>query len=232
MILSLLGAWLLFLAGEICGQGQNGILGMTLGFLLLAGWALSLLGCAESYRHMEAYMGKGGKTVMTVVYLSFLIMTGSFVLRKVSRICAEYLTAGAEPELLGLLLLAAAGIGIGNDLQRRARLAEIFLSVCDDGIRSDAVSGGFFICGRNLLRSRCVFLRPAIAREGWRTLAAGAVLAVLPFLLGQVREEKTLKRPLLEGMGKLWILLTAAVVILLGTFGAGGILRMERRYCS
>lgn len=226
MILSLLGAWLLFLAGEICGQGQNGILGMTLGFLLLAGWALALLGCAESYRHMEAYMGKGGKAVMTVVYLSFLIMTGSFVLRKVSRICAEYLTAGAEPELLGLLLLAVAGIGIGNDLQRRARLAEIFYPFVMTGFVL-MLSLAAFHMRTESFEEPVRLSATGIAREGWRTLAAGAVLAVLPFLLGQVREEKTLKRPLLEGMGKLWILLMAAVVILLGTFGAGGILRME-----
>ena len=177
---------------------------MTLGFLLLAGWALSLLGCAESYRHMEAYMGKGGKAVMTVVYLSFLIMTGSFVLRKVSRICAEYLTAGAEPELLGLLLLAAAGIGIGNDLQRRARLAEIFYPFVMTGFVL-MLSLAAFHMRTESFEEPVRLSATGIAREGWRTLAAGAVLAVLPFLLGQVREEKTLKRPLLEGLSLIHI---------------------------
>ena len=226
MILALLGAWLLFLAGEICGHAQNGLLGMTLGFLLLACWILVLYRCEGIYRHLDSYVGPGGRVVVIIFYLSFLVLTGSFLLRKVSRICAEYLVSGMQPELLSLLFLLVAGLGIGNDIQRRARLAEIFYPFVMTGFVLMLLLAAFHI--RTESFEEPVDLSAIeIVGEGWRTLAAGAVLAVLPFLLGQVRREKSLKRPLLEGLGKLWLLLTAAVLILLGTFGIGGVRRME-----
>ncbi len=226
MILALLGAWLLFLAGEICGHGQNGLLGMLLGFFLLALWMLALLRCAPYYSHMEEYVGKGGRYVILAFYLSFLILTGSFLLRKISRICAEYLVGGADPELLALLLLLAAGLGIGNDIQRRARLAEIFYPFVMTGFLLLLLLAAFHMRADSFQEPVRLSLAK-IAGEGWRTLAAGAVMAVLPFLLLQVDGEKSLRRPLLEGMGKLWLLLTAAILILIGTFGSGGIRRME-----
>ncbi len=126
MILALLGAWLLFLAGGVCQAGQNGLAGMTLGFLLLAGWLLLLIRNAGVYENMEHYIGKAGRLLVIIVYLSFLVLTGSFLLRKISSLCGEYLISGISPEFLGLLLLLAAGAGIRNDIQQRARLAEIF----------------------------------------------------------------------------------------------------------
>lgn len=82
MILALLGAWLLFLAGGVCQAGQNGLAGMTLGFLLLAGWLLLLIRNAGVYENMEHYIGKAGRLLVIIVYLSFLVLTGSFFAAK------------------------------------------------------------------------------------------------------------------------------------------------------
>lgn len=226
MILALLGAWLLFLAGGVCRQGQNGLLGMALGFLWMTCWVLLLLRCAEIYRHLDRYIGKTGRFLVILFYLSFLALTGSFLLRKISRICGEYLAGGIQPEILALLLLTAAGLGIGNDVQRRARLAEIFYPFVMTGFVLMLVLAAFHM-RKESFDEPAAFSAAVILGESWKTLGAGAVLAVLPFLLGQVREEKTLKRPLLEGMGKLWLLLTAAVLVVIGTFGAGGIRQMD-----
>lgn len=227
MILAFLGAWLLFLSGTSCRETRNGLFGLFLGFLLLAGWTLLLLDSARVYADPERYVGKAGRWLLTAFYLSFLVLTGSFLLERISRLCADYLVGGIRPEFLGLLLVAAAGIGVGNDIQRRARLAEIFYP--------------FVMTGFVLLLLLAVFhMRPEsfetagelslekIVREGWRTMGAGAALSLLPFILGQVDRENRIFRPLLEGMGKLWILVTAAVVILIGTFGADGVRQMEQ----
>ena len=226
MILALLGAWLLFLAGGVCQAGQNGLAGMALGFLLLAGWLLLLIRNAGVYENMEHYIGKAGRLLVIIVYLSFLVLTGSFLLRKISSLCGEYLISGISPEFLGLLLLLAAGAGIRNDIQQRARLAEIFYPFVMAGFVLMLILAAFHMRAESFADA-AAFSLTEVAREGWRTLGAGAVLAVLPFLLGQVEQEKRLKRPLLEGLGKVWLFLTAAAVILIGTFGLEGVRRME-----
>ncbi len=226
MLLALLGAWLLFLAGGVCQAGQNGLAGMTLGFLLLAVWILLLIRSARAYETMERCIGKAGRFLVTAVYLSFLVLTGSFLLQKISSLCGEYLVSGISPEFLGLLLLLAAGAGIGRDIQQRARLAEIFYPFVMSGFVLMLILAAFHMRPESFADG-AAFSLPEIAREGWRTLGAGAVLAVLPFLLGQVEQEKSLKKPLLEGLGKLWLFLAAAVVILIGTFGMEGVRRME-----
>lgn len=226
MILALLGAWLLFLAGGVCEQAENGLLGMLAGFLLLAVWSMLLLDSAKVYQNMEVYTGKTARTVIILFYLLFLVLTGSFLLERISGICSEYLVSGIRPELTALLLLVTAGAGVGSEIQRRARLAEIFYP--------------FVMTGFVLLLALAVFhMRPESFQEtaglsvktasgaALRTLGAGTVLALLPFILGQVDHRNRIFRPLLEGMGKLWLLLTAAVVILIGTFGIHGVRQMD-----
>ena len=188
MILALLGAWLLFLAGGVCQAGQNGLAGMALGFLLLAGWLLLLIRNAGVYENMEHYIGKAGRLLVIIVYLSFLVLTGSFLLRKISSLCGEYLISGISPEFLGLLLLLAAGAGIRNDIQQRARLAEIFYPFVMAGFVLMLILAALHMRAESFADA-AAFSLTEVAREGWRTLGAGAVLAVLPFLLGQVEQE-------------------------------------------
>lgn len=227
MILAFLGAWLLFLAGESCRETQNGLFGMLLGLLLLAGWSLLLLDGAKVYQDPERYIGKTGRRLVTAFYLSFLVLTGSFLLERISGLCGEYLVGGVSPKFLGLLLLAAAGIGVGNDIQRRARLAEIFYPLVMTGFVLLLLLAVFHMRPESFERE-LELSAETILQEGWRTLGAGAALSVLPFILGQVDRKNRIVRPLLEGMGKLWILVTAAVVILIGTFGEEGVRRMEQ----
>lgn len=226
MILALLGAWLLFLAGDAGEQAENGLLGLFLGFVLLAAWSMLLLDSAKVYENLEAWVGKYGRAGIIVFYLSFLILTGSYLLERISGICSEYLVSGIRPEAVSLLLLVAAGVGVGNDIQRRARLAEIFYPIVMTGFVLLLLLAVFHMRPESFQETAGLSVEK-IAGESLKTLGAGTVLALLPFLLGQVDRENRISRPLLEGMAKLWFLLTAAAVILLGTFGIGGVRQME-----
>lgn len=226
MILALLGAWLLFLTGGACEQAENGLLGMFLGFLLLSGWSMLLLDSAKVYENLETWVGKYKRAGITVFYLSFLILTGSYLLERISVICSGYLVSGIRPEAVSLLLLLAAGVGVGNDIQRRARLAEIFYPIVMTGFVLLLLLAVFHMRPESFQETAGLSVEK-IAGESLKTLGAGTVLALLPFILGQVDREQKISRPLLEGMGKLWFLLTAASVILLGTFGIGGVRQME-----
>lgn len=226
MILALLGAWLLFLAGDAGEQAENGLLGLFLGFVLLAAWSMLLLDSAKVYENLEAWVGKYGRAGIIVFYLSFLILTGSYLLERISGICSEYLVSGIRPEAVSLLLLVAAGVGVGNDIQRRARLAEIFYPIVMTGFVLLLLLAVFHMRPESFQETAGLSAEK-IAGESLKTLGAGTVLALLPFILGQVDREQKISRPLLEGMGKLWFLLTAASVILLGTFGIGGVRQME-----
>ena len=64
--------------GRVCQAGQNGLAGMALGFLLLAGWLLLLIRNAGVYENMEHYIGKAGRLLVIIVYLSFLVLTAVF----------------------------------------------------------------------------------------------------------------------------------------------------------
>lgn len=226
MILALLGAWLLFLAGDASEQAENGLLGLFFGFVLLAVWSMLLLDSAKVYENLAAWVGKYGRAGIIAFYLSFLILTGSYLLERISGICSEYLVSGIRPEAVSLLLLVAAGVGVGNDIQRRARLAEIFYPIVMTGFVLLLLLAVFHMRPESFQETAGLSVEK-IAGESLKTLGAGTILALLPFLLGQVDRENRISRPLLEGMGKLWFLLTAAAVILLGTFGIGGVRQME-----
>lgn len=69
-------------------------------------------------------MGKAGKLLLAVMYLCYLLFLGGTLLRRMAELAAAYLTAGVPQELCGLFLLAAAGFGVGSEVQKRGRLAE------------------------------------------------------------------------------------------------------------
>ena len=58
------------------------------------------------------------------MHLCYLLFLGGTLLRRMAELAAAYLTAGVPQELCGLFLLAAAGFGVGSEVQKRGRLAE------------------------------------------------------------------------------------------------------------
>ena len=147
------------------------------------------------------------------------------MLRKISSLCGEYLISGISPEFLGLLLLLAAGAGIRNDIQQRARLAEIFYPFVMAGFVLMLILAAFHMRAESFADA-AAFSLTEVAREGWRTLERGRFWRCFRFFLDRWSRRK-IEKALLEGLGKVWLFLTAAAVILIGTFGLEGVRRME-----
>ena len=98
--------------------------GFCVGYGLLAVWCIYLVRLGGLYCRLESVMGKAGKLLLAVMYLCYLLFLGGTLLRRMAELAAAYLTAGVPQELCGLFLLAAAGFGVGSEVQKRGRLAE------------------------------------------------------------------------------------------------------------
>lgn len=224
VVLSMVGAWLLFLTGSAGADGFSGVLGLGIGLLLLTLWAAFLMRRADALQLFRKEAPRLLWWAVLAVYLSFLVLTGSYLLQAISRICAEYLTAGIAKELLALLLLVTAVVGMGGDMQRRARLAEIYYPFVLAGFVLLLVLAMFHMRAEAFSQEITVSVKAAV-RQAYRVLAAGAAFGVLPFIAKQVKT--TVPNRLSGAMCRLWLLGVASVIVLLGTFGQAGIRRME-----
>ena len=125
MILSLVGILLLFQAGEMAAGGGNSLAGMLIGLALLILYLFFLVRASAAYSNLERYFGCIGKWLITLVYLSFLVLSGSFLLEKVSFVTERYLLSGVPLPVISAVFILAACLGMGNEVQRRGRLAEL-----------------------------------------------------------------------------------------------------------
>ena len=112
------------LAAYGASDGLPGMAGIFVGYGLLAVWCIYLVRLGGLYCRLESVMGKAGKLLLAVMYLCYLLFLGGTLLRRMAELAAAYLTAGVPQELCGLFLLAAAGFGVGSEVQKRGRLAE------------------------------------------------------------------------------------------------------------
>lgn len=112
------------LAAYGASDGLPGMAGIFVGYGLLAVWCIYLVRLGGLYCRLESVMGKAGKLLLAVMHLCYLLFLGGTLLRRMAELAAAYLTAGVPQELCGLFLLAAAGFGVGSEVQKRGRLAE------------------------------------------------------------------------------------------------------------
>ena len=133
----------------------------------------------------ERISGPVGR-VMAAALIVYLILGGGFMLRQVSSMVSFRLLTFGRPWQAGILFLAAALLGTGRKIQRRARLAEAAFPPV--------------IIGFTVLLAACVFQVEtfdwsAFAAPTWRGVLKGAyymfcafsIVGVLPFFMHRVQ---------------------------------------------
>ena len=231
MILSLVGILLLFQAGEMAAGGVNSLLGMVIGLGLLILYLFFLVRVSAVYSNLERYFGCIGKWLITVVYLSFLVLSGSYLLEKVSFVTERYLLSGVPLPVISAVFVLAACMGMGNEIQRRGRLAELCFPWILVALILLLAFAAFHFHGLDFS-----LMEPWSAvkvTEGvYRYFTMGTSVSLAAFLLSRVDKGNSEKsggtfRSLTMGLIVVTLLLLAAAAVLLGVYGFRGIRNME-----
>ena len=218
------------LAAYGASDGLPGMAGIFVGYGLLAVWCIYLVRLGGLYCRLESVMGKAGKLLLAVIYLCYLLFLGGTLLHKMAWLAAAYLTAGVPQELCGLFLLAAAGFGVGSEVQKRGRLAEALYPWIVGGILilllltvPQMHFAAFEDAWKTARSVESVDNGALFGRNVWRTLENGTPLALLPFLLGHVQKEyRSVILPVTQSIWKTGLLVIAGSMALLGVFGQRG----------
>lgn len=231
MILSLVGILLLFQAGEMAAGGVNSLLGMVIGLGLLILYLFFLVRVSAVYSNLERYFGCIGKWLITAVYLSFLVLSGSYLLEKVSFVTERYLLSGVPLPVISAVFVLAACMGMGNEIQRRGRLAELCFPWILVALILLLAFAAFHFHGLDFS-----LMEPWSAvkvTEGvYRYFTMGTSVSLAAFLLSRVDKGNSEKsggtfRSLTMGLIVVTLLLLAAAAVLLGVYGFRGIRNME-----
>lgn len=225
LVITFGGALILLLSGEAAGGGRNAILGIVLGYGVLLAYLWILV---KNRKEIQDLVVSGNilKWLMRLFYGSFLVLTGSFLLEKTSQITKIYLSANMNQNLVRILILTAAVIGMGSDTRKRARMGEMAFSL---------IFWGFVL----LLILSAVHMRvpdgtqmpPLDARSvffyGYQYFCVGSITSLYPFAYTKIKGDPNQT----WSIGKAWMILSilfgATVLILLGTYGYPGVKSME-----
>lgn len=222
----LTGAFLLILTKEPALLGRSGLLGLLTGFAAVLLYLLVLVRAAQAYRDPELLLGRVGGTLLRLLYLSYLVLTGSFLLAEAVDMTTAYLLIGSQGLTAAVLLLAVSLLGTGSDLQRRGRMGEAAYPL---------LMLGFFLMlavAAGAVNPKLLDEAPALSVSGtvqgaYAYYGACMVLSVLPFLLNHV-QGKGQAFPHMARAALLVTLITgSALLILLGIFGYEGLVRQE-----
>lgn len=225
MVLSFIGVLFLLGTGDIADGGGNSILGFILAALLLLVYLFLLVRTSEVYGDPQRYLGCVGKWIMTAVYLSFLALSGGVLVEEISRMIQTYLLTSVPQPVISAVFLAAAFLGMGQNIQKRGRLAEV----------SYPWILGIFIlllilAAPHFHGIRLGDMQPweaqEISRAAVRFFAAGTSVSLLPFVAGRVRDPKHNFRVLRRGIWLLLLLALGAAGILIGVYGWKGVQRL------
>lgn len=226
MLISFGGVLILLVSGEMAGGGRNAILGAFLGYGALLVYFFFLARNAVPIQNLTSTFGGVIKWLVSFLYGSFLILTGGYLLEKISQISNLYLLSDVDKELVKILILVVALLGMGGDTQKRGRMGEasffwifwgfVLLLILaashmrvPDGSRMPAIDGH------------------SLLLYGYRFFAVGTIVSIFPFAFTKSEGRGYQMRDL----GKSWLLLMLLVVstslILLGTYGYPGVKTME-----
>lgn len=226
MLISFGGVLILLVSGNMASGGRNAILGAFLGYGALLVYFFFLARNAVPIQYLTSAFGGLIKWLVSFIYGSFLILTGGFLLEKISQISNIYLLADVDKDLVKILILLVALLGMGSDIQKRGRMGEasftwifwgfVLLLILaashmkvPDGSRMPEIDGSSLLI------------------YSYRFFAVGSIVSILPLAFTKTEGRGNQ----MWELGKSWLLLMLLVVstslILLGTYGYPGVKTME-----
>lgn len=226
VLLTLSGGFLLVQSGMQQFYGREGFLGILLCFPVLLLYLFLLVRVSAAYRNPERVLGTAGACLFMLPYYVFLALTGSYYLRYTGEMIQMYLVPGMRMEGLLLIVLAAAFLGTGRDLQRRARMAQVACPLVLGGFLIMVLAAAFSADPACLQQEGALEpMKILSGAEGF--FSACLLISLVPFILNQVEQGARTFRTLSVSVGIMLLLLLAILSVLIGTFGYQGLMRQE-----
>lgn len=222
MKLSFIGPVLLWGGKKV--QGRMGMFGIVLGMVILGVWIRYLTRQNLLYRNPRFYWGKTMTQGIGWLYEAYLILTGSFLVGKLSELMGTYLVSGMKNWIIsGFLVLTA--LGMSQSMEARGRYGQVawpivmsllllFLLLSLTEVKIENME--------NMLpsvKSQEKIIKNLVSQTGW-VLAIFLGMMVIPFL--EVEQE----RPH-GGFYFFSFFLGALLIILQGYFGKQGAAGVE-----
>lgn len=219
---------LLYISAEV--QGWEGILAVLLAEILLCGWLFFMKRQTGIYREWDRYWGKWMSRLLVLVYQSFLLLTGIWLLRNVSELISTYMIQGIAFWLVSGIFLFAS-LSIRKDPEVRGRFAEtawpvlgcilgiLFLAALFQGLRG--------MWAKGMVLDSMLPLDISLSwPEVWNDI--GVILVILAgtglFPFAEIQQDGVDKKNLFifRMAGKLMIWLSVAILLLYLYFGSNG----------
>lgn len=175
---------------------------------------------------LRRWGGKVGRSLTALFFLWGLVLTTAHAARIGGRLSDSL---RASPVLITAVVLLLAGWLAAGGVPAFARTCEIFALAVGFGFLLIFLFGVFRLDWENVL----LWNWGELARVPQGTLSAGGVLAVgayALFLLGDVRAETASRRWALTRLSSIFLLLAAAMVLVLGRLGAALAAQIDRPF--
>lgn len=221
ILLGLSGIFLLALPGLPQLSGWSGILGCLLGLFFLWLYLFFLLRKTAVTRDIRERISRPLGLAVSTVLIVYLILGGGFMLRQISSMVSFRLMTSGSPWQAGVLFLAAALLGTGRKIQRRARLGEAAFLPVIIGFAALLVSCAFQIEE---------FDWSVMAAPTWGGVLTGAycmfcafsIVGVLPFLMHRVQRPQGSLPYLCGAAGTATLLTVVCLFVTQQLYGARG----------
>lgn len=229
ILLAFTGPFLLCMLGKEGVMGISGIAGTAGAILLLLFYVIFLIRLSPSFGDLKKSMGSAAGRGAGIFFLSYVLLTGAYLLRCLGEIVPKSLTEGIPEGWLSLLALLVCAMGSAGGMQRRGRMA--------------GVSGGVFLGAVLLLlilcagQGRTVYLwellegsdltGTGVLEGGYRVLCGFSGLGLLPFALEHVQKQGSARKTLMYAVLTLGGILVAMELLLPAVFGWNRLFEQE-----
>ena len=207
-------------------SGKEGIFSIFLGTGILCIWVFFLLRQVHIFRYPEKYWGKAMSKILAGIYQSYLILTGGWLIAKISELLGEYFIQGLPMWLVSGILVAVS-LGGSQNVQARGRFAQTawpLVSVLTGGMFLLAAfqgEGGERMEEIQQLSWNLESGENILWGTGWFLAAfLGAVL--IPFLVIQVDHSTGHGFSLFRTIGRMGLWQAGILLLLTGSFGEKG----------
>lgn len=202
LLLSFISPVLLYLSG---GNSREGILGAGLGILAIEALVFFLLRQLHAYRYPKKYWGKWGSGLLNLVFLSYLVFAGTWIVKEMTVLIERYFMSNFPLWLLsGMIILVALG---GNQhLQARGRLAQVSWPVVRVLLLLGVFVAAFQVEWESLqVVNEISWDTGSIGNHTMETIVILSGMMLFPFAAAQMDPSADQKKQIFFGIGELFL---------------------------
>lgn len=221
LVLSLTAPFLLGLLSNRSVLGANGMLAAAAALIPLYFYVIFLIRLSPYYGSLPKYMGKWGSLLIGIFYLSFVVVTGVYLLGLVEDVVPVSLISEFPGKCASLLVIIVCSFGTHRGMQKRGRMGEVSYPAVLGGLVLLLIVAAFqgsleYFCSnpKGLQTTLEGFLR---AEYG--ILSAFTAVGLLPFAMNYVEKARSGKQPVFLGIAITCLIFLGSLIVLQANYG-------------